>query len=94
LVAGGVWSPFRNYTFNANSDDILRSDGDKAREIADYLAQNPTYRVGLDGADERRINRVRDALTAAGVPASKIEMGAFGDPQIRSDGQVAVLISR
>jgi len=29
----------------------------------------------------------------AGVPASKIRTGAFGDPQLRRDGRVAVLVS-
>ena len=32
-------------------------------------------------------------LLNAGVPAYKIEAGAFGDPQFRSDSGVAVLVS-
>jgi outer membrane protein OmpA-like peptidoglycan-associated protein len=75
-------------------DDILRADSNKAREIADYLNQNPSSRVAIDGSSERRVSEVRNALIGAGVPAYKIQTGAFGDPQTRSDeGRVAVLVS-
>src|SRR5438128_1254826 len=73
MAAGGTWSLYRDYTFNANSDDILRPDADKAREVADYSRQNPSYHVGLDGSSKRRVNSVREALIAAGVPADKIQ---------------------
>jgi len=90
---GGTWSLYRDYNFNANSDDILRSDENKAREIADYSRQNPSYLVGIDGNSKRRVNSVREALIAAGVPADKIQTGAFGDPQLRREQRVAVLVS-
>jgi outer membrane protein OmpA-like peptidoglycan-associated protein len=35
---------------------------------------------------------VRDALIQAGVPASKIQAGAFGDTQLARDRRVEVLI--
>jgi len=56
-----------------SSDDILRSDGNKAREIADYMNRNPSLRVGIDGSSARRVANVRDALINAGVPAYKIQ---------------------
>ena len=43
-AGNGGWSSYRDYTFNVNSDDILRSDGNKAREIADYTNRNPSSR--------------------------------------------------
>jgi outer membrane protein OmpA-like peptidoglycan-associated protein len=92
-AGNGGWSSYRDYTFNVNSDDILRSDGNKAREIADYMDRNPSARVAIDGSNERRVSNVRDAVINAGVPAYKIQTGAFGDPQVRRDGQVAVLVS-
>jgi hypothetical protein len=56
--------------------------------------------AGLIGAlafderqDERRVGNVRDALINAGVPAYKIQTGAFGDPQLRRSGRVAVLLA-
>ncbi|HUF71569.1 MAG TPA: hypothetical protein VMR74_01590 [Gammaproteobacteria bacterium] len=87
------WSSYRDFTFDGNSDDILRADDNKAQEIADYLAQNPSFRVGIDGASESRVANVRDALMDAGVPAAKIQTGDFGDAQLRRDNGVAVLVS-
>jgi outer membrane protein OmpA-like peptidoglycan-associated protein len=93
LAGGGGWNSYRDYSFNSSNDDFLRSDGNKAREIADYLNQNPSARVAIDGNSERRVGRVRAALIDAGVPAHKIQTGAFGDPQVRGSGRVVVLVS-
>jgi outer membrane protein OmpA-like peptidoglycan-associated protein len=93
MAGKSVWSSYRDYTFSANSNEILRSDSNKATDIASYMNKNPSARIGLDGADARRVGVVREALVVAGVPPSKIQSGAFGDPQQRSDGRVAVLIS-
>lgn len=87
------WSSYRDFAFDGDSDDILRADDDKAQEIADYLALNPSFRIGIDGASENRVANVRDALMDAGVPAAKIQTGDFGDAQLRSDNRVAVLFS-
>jgi hypothetical protein len=93
LAGNKGWSSYSTYTFNTNSNEILRSDGNKAKEIANYLDQNPSLQVGLDGANERRVVVVRDALIVAGVPSAKIQTGAFGDPQLRRNGRVGVLVS-
>lgn len=93
MAGNGGWSSYRDYTFNANSNEILYSDSSKAREIAYYLGQNPSLRVGIDGANAGRVGVVHDALITAGVPASKIQHGPFGNSQLRSDGRVAVLVS-
>jgi len=90
-MAGG-WNSYWEYTFNTNSNEILRSDGSKAKEIANYMDQNRSFRIGLDGSNTRRVGVVRDALIVAGVPASKIQTGVFADPQLRRDGRVAVLV--
>ncbi|MBS1216899.1 MAG: OmpA family [Proteobacteria bacterium] len=92
MIGGGGWSPYRDYTFNANSDAVLNSDGNTAWEIAEYLKQNPSARVAIDGFNQNRVSSVRDALISAGVPPSKIQAGAFGDPQLRRNGLVAVLV--
>ena len=91
---GSGWSFYRDYTFNVNSDAILRSDGNKAQEISDYMNQNPSARVAIDGSNDRRVSSVRDALINAGVPAHKIQTGSFDDPQLRRDGRVAVLVQQ
>jgi peptidoglycan-associated lipoprotein len=61
-------------------------------EIAAYVKQNPSTKVGIDGhtdprgtdkynqaLSERRVDAVREALVKAGVPADKILTGAFGE---------------
>jgi hypothetical protein len=87
------WNTYSDYTFNANSNEIARADRDKARDIARYVQQNPSRQVGIDGASARRVGIVREALIEAGVPAGRIQTGPFGDPQLRRDGRVTVLVS-
>jgi outer membrane protein OmpA-like peptidoglycan-associated protein len=91
--AGSVWNFYRDYTFNGDGDQILPPDSRKAREIADYLRQNPSARVAIDGPNERYVRSVRDALMDAGVPRSKIAFGAYGDPQRRGERRVLVMVS-
>jgi outer membrane protein OmpA-like peptidoglycan-associated protein len=75
-------------------------------EIAGYMAHNPSLEIGIDGStnpsggaptnqdlNKRRVAAVHNALINAGVPASKIQAGTFGDPQLRRDGRVEVLIT-
>ena len=91
-AAGGEWRWYRDYAFNFNSDNIRPPDENTAQQIAEYLKQNPALRVALDGAIERRVLKVRSALVDAGVPAGKVQFGAFGDPKRRRDSRVTVLI--
>ena len=78
---------------------------DKVSDIAAYLARNPSLEVGIDGSMENRrssqrdrdlsnarADSVRDALMQAGVPAYKIQMGEFADPDRRHLDEVQVLI--
>ena len=64
-------------------------------DIAAYVKQNPSTKVGLDGhtdprgtdkynqaLSERRVNAIRDALIKAGVPADTILTGAFGESRL------------
>jgi outer membrane protein OmpA-like peptidoglycan-associated protein len=64
------------------------------------MAKNPSLQLGIDATDpgnqtlgNRRADAVRDALVQAGVPSYKIQTGAFGDPQLRTNGRVEVLLS-
>ena len=72
---------------------ILYSERGNAGDIARYLDQNQSYRIGLDGADRTRVGIVRDALVKAGVPTYRIETGNFGDEQLARDGRVEMLLS-
>jgi peptidoglycan-associated lipoprotein len=93
-VAGKNWASFRNFLFDFDTSSIRSNETSHVSEIAAYLKQNPSARVGIDGhADprgtdaynqslsERRVNTIRDALVAAGVPSDKIQTGAFGESQ-------------
>jgi outer membrane protein OmpA-like peptidoglycan-associated protein len=93
MASNGTWSVYRDYTFASNSDRIAAADSTKAGEIASYAHDNPTYRVGIDGRDEKRVDSVRGALIGAGVPAERIQVGTFGDPAARGDTHVAVLMA-
>jgi outer membrane protein OmpA-like peptidoglycan-associated protein len=78
----------------------------KVSEMANYINQNPSLQLGIDGSVEptgseardqnlsnRRVDTLRNALMRAGVPAYKIQTGAFGDPQLTRDQRVEVLVS-
>ena len=93
MAGNGGWNSYVDYTFEANSNEILRSDRNKAGDVAKYMDRNPSQRIALDSSNARRVGVVRTALIDAGVPAYKIESGAVGDPQLRRDGRVEVLVS-
>ena len=100
------WTSYREIWFKADQADVEGSQSAKVAEIANYLKENPSLQVGVDasintrGTDERlqrlcddRVAAIYEALKTAGVPDSKIRAGAFGDPALRRDGRVEVLIS-
>jgi outer membrane protein OmpA-like peptidoglycan-associated protein len=90
-VAGPSWAPLRDFTFDYDRTDMRSSELKQPSEIAAYVRQNPSARLGLDGSTdllrgtnqynaglaERRIATVRDALIRAGVSADRIETGTF-----------------
>jgi hypothetical protein len=93
MASAAGWTPYGAYSFDTNSNTIAGSDRGKSREIASYLKQNPSRRVALASSDATRVRIVRSELIAAGVPADRIDSGAYGDAQRRRDGRVEVLFS-
>lgn len=87
------WSSYADDTFGGSSNAIQRSDRNKAGEIATYMDRNPSQRIALDRPSTSRVAVVRTALIEAGVPAYKIQSGAFGDPQYPRAGRVEVRVS-
>jgi outer membrane protein OmpA-like peptidoglycan-associated protein len=69
-------------------------------EMASYLSNNPSLAIGIDGhldpsnrrLSEDRVLAVRDALIAYGVRPDRILIGPYGDPQLRRDRHVEVLL--
>jgi outer membrane protein OmpA-like peptidoglycan-associated protein len=100
-----LWTLYRDLRFDYNRSDLQASEMKKVSDIARYMKANPSLKVGLDGAmdprgldprnqllSDRRVNAIRDALINAGVPASRMQMGAFGDTRLTRDRRVAVLL--
>jgi outer membrane protein OmpA-like peptidoglycan-associated protein len=107
-IAGVVsgWTLYRDFQYEYNTAKLRESDMQKVSEIANYLKQNPSLKVGIDGTmdprgtdprsqtlSNQRISAIRDALIAAGVPKSRIQEGAFGDTRLTRDRRVAVLLA-
>ena len=94
------WTSYRDFRFDSNQGELRASDTNKLSEIAVYLKGNPSLNVGIDGSMEpanqdlsdQRVKTVRDALIDAGVAASRIQTGSFGDRKLAHDGRVLVLI--
>jgi len=94
------WVSYRDFWFNTGSADILDAQRSQAAEMADYVKRNPSLVLGIDGytdprnkdLSEQRVDSVRNALIANGVPSDRIKTGAFGDPKLHREGRVEVLI--
>jgi outer membrane protein OmpA-like peptidoglycan-associated protein len=88
---GTVWASLKDFTFDYDRSEIRPSEMNQPSEIAGYVRQNPSVRLGVDGStdllrgtnqynaglSQRRIATVRDALIRAGVSADRIETGTF-----------------
>jgi peptidoglycan-associated lipoprotein len=93
---GGQWASFRNFLFDTDKSDIRPNEMSKVNEIAAFMRDNSSAKVGIDGhADprgtdaynqslsERRVNAIRDALAKAGVASGRIQTGAFGEQRLQ-----------
>ena len=90
LAATG-WSALKDFTFDYDRTEIRSAELNQASEIAAYVRQYPSVRLGIDGStdllrgtnqynaglSQRRMATVRDALIHAGVSADRIDTGAF-----------------
>jgi outer membrane protein OmpA-like peptidoglycan-associated protein len=86
------WISLRDIMFDYDRADIRPSEMNKISEVAAYLNQNPSLRVGIDGSTDlrsganrhnvelskRRTANVRDALIETGISDDRIETGRFG----------------
>jgi outer membrane protein OmpA-like peptidoglycan-associated protein len=95
---------YRDFWFDSGEAVLYSRDSGKLAEIAAYMKANPSLQLGIDGTNpaavteytltlrNNRVKAVRDALITAGVPASRISEGVFGDANLRRTGRVAVLL--
>jgi outer membrane protein OmpA-like peptidoglycan-associated protein len=99
-ATGMRWTAFKDVLFDFDKSDLRANEQPEINEIASHLQQNPSVTVGIDGhADprgtdrynqalsERRVNAVKAALMKAGVPAEKIQTGAFGESRLKCNDQ-------
>ncbi len=94
-LSGVRWMSLKDIMFDYDRSDIRYSESRKPAEVAAYMSQNPSVRLGIDGytdsrgtsqynvpLSQRRVTTVRDALIQAGVPADRIETGTFGTDRL------------
>lgn len=90
------WASFKNILFDYDQSAVRSDETSKVADIAAYLKQNPTARVGIDGhtdprgtdaynqsLSERRVNAISEALVTAGVATGRIQSGAYGESQLK-----------
>jgi len=91
---------YREFWFNANSAQVIGAQKTMPAEMAEYMKRNPSLVLAIDGfidpnnkdLSTQRINAIRDSLTDAGMPAERIKVGDFGDPRLKREGRVEVLV--
>jgi len=94
-LPGVRWMSLTEIMFDYDRSDIRYSESRKPAEVATYMSQNPSVRLGIDGytdlrgtsqynppLSQRRVTTVRDALIQVGVPADRIETGTFGSDRV------------
>jgi outer membrane protein OmpA-like peptidoglycan-associated protein len=100
-MPGSRWSSLKEFMFDYDRSDIRYSESRKPSEVAAYMSQNPSVRLGVAGytdmqgtnqynppLNQRRVATVRDALIQAGVPADRIETGTFGTERFQCNPAV------
>jgi outer membrane protein OmpA-like peptidoglycan-associated protein len=99
-----LWTTWCDFGFDHSEAGLPASEMEPISGIAAYLVQNPSLEIGIDGSmsagfsrsardlSDRRAASVRDALLQAGVPAYKIRVGAFSNPDRRQENAIQVLM--
>ena len=93
--AGGAaarWESFKDFLFDFDKSDVRADEVSKIKEIVEFMKQNPTFEIGIEGyADprgtdvynqalsERRVNAIHSALVTGGASAGGIRFGAHGE---------------
>ena len=88
---GPRWVTFKDILFDFDQSNLRADEQSEIDRIVSHLKENPSITVGIDGhtdprgtdrynqlLSERRVGAIKGALMKAGVPAEKIETGAFG----------------
>ena len=87
----GTWISLREISFDYDKAEIRPSEMSKISDIASYVNDNPSVRLGIDGStdlhrgankynvalSQKRESNVRDALVRAGVDTDRMTTGGF-----------------
>ena len=90
------WVTFADFLFDFDRSAIRGTETGKIDKINQYMKENPSIEIGLDGhADprgthaynqplsQRRVDAVKAALLSVGIASDKITTGAFGETQLK-----------
>ena len=90
--AAQAWTSFSDILFDFDKSSVRPSEVPKVDKLVQYMKDNPSHEIGLDGYTDprgtppynqklsaRRAEAVAAAVVAKGIPASRIRMGAFGE---------------
>lgn len=94
------WTTYREVWFQPNAFHFQAQEDAKANEIALYLKEHPSLIVGIDASGSaaeqdlciRRAELLRDKLIACGCNPGQIRIGTFGNPSLKRDSRVEVLV--
>jgi outer membrane protein OmpA-like peptidoglycan-associated protein len=100
----GQWASYRVFWFEPNVSEIRVADADLMAEIATYMKQNPSLKIGIDNTNtsdadsntrrmtDRRVANLRNGLIQSGIPASRIETGTYSEPRQVNNQRVALML--
>ncbi|MFT5207674.1 MAG: outer membrane protein OmpA-like peptidoglycan-associated protein [Candidatus Omnitrophota bacterium] len=98
----GYWEPYEQFSFAHNEISLDVENVKRAKEITNYLIQNPSLQVGIDGAaanlsdqsqNNLRVNVIRTMLVDAGVSPARISVRAIVAINLRREGVIPVFFS-
>src|SRR6185437_11199083 len=102
------WTSLKDIMFDYDKASIRPSEMSKTSDIATYMNQNPSARLGIDGStdllrgtnqynvalSQQRISNVREALIQAGVSTDRMETGGFGVARMKCSDSPEVCSQR
>lgn len=105
LGAEVPWTVAHSIWFFSNHTEIDRLETAKFTALATWVGKHPGSEVGIHaptgtvdpessqaGINQSRVTAIRDALIAAGIPESRIQVGAYGNLLSAVDRRVVVFV--
>ncbi len=93
------WVLYKEFNFNSNETSLNKENMNVVSEIADYIKNNPSLKIGIDGTamkaneqalNDKRVQNIKQALMDKGMASNKIGLGSMGVENLRRSGRIAV----